>query len=274
MSEQNFRSPAMRGAPLAKRMRKLEQRAGELHNQLSQLEGAAQLRSQQFSDTVHELRSPLLAVAGYARLLLKESAGGINSTQREYLGVVLDNARKMTEVLKRAASSLAVLDLELRVFDVRELWQETAELIRAHTDRHLERLDVHFPPGPCLVFADREKLALVFHRLLSDVVRFSGPGGCVDLELTQRGRQTTARIKAAGADGLPEDSRTAPAVEGRPMQFSQAASETICIHGGKVSAEAAPDNGWCVSVTLPLIGPVAHQEVVEGNEQARRFGNR
>ena len=218
------------------------------------------MRSQQFSDTVHELRSPLVAVAGYARLLLKESAGEINSTQREYLTVILENARKMTEVLKHASNSLAVLDLELRVFDVRELWQETVELIHTQTTC-LERLDVHFPPGPCLVFADREKLALVFHRLLSDVVRFSGAGGLIDLELSQRGRQVTARITGAGT-------------EGRPMQLSQAAVDSICSHGGKVSAEGSPGRGWCVSVALPLIGPVTHQEVLEYNEQARRVGNR
>lgn len=272
MSEQNVRRESVQDAPLAQYVRELESRVGELQVQVLQLEGVARLRAQQLSDTVHELRSPLVAVAGYARLLLKEHAGGINHTQRGYLGVILENAGRMSELLKQAGRSVGGLQLE--TFDLRELWRETADLIHSQDRGNLGRLEIRLPPVPCLVSADHDQLALAFHRLLSHVVRSSGPGAQVELEVSMRDQQITARIAGAGTDWPPEFVEGALGRESAPLEPSAEAYNIIRAHGGQVVVESAPRKGLCVSVTLPGLQPMAHREVEDANEQARRSGSR
>jgi signal transduction histidine kinase len=55
------------------------------------------------TNLIHDLRTPLVAVRGYARMLLEERAGGVlNSTQREYLNIVLENTNQVIRMLNDA----------------------------------------------------------------------------------------------------------------------------------------------------------------------------
>src|SRR5688572_16431315 len=52
------------------------------------------------ANLVHDIRTPLVAVRGYAKMLLEEREGPLNGTQREYLAIVVENANRMIRVLK------------------------------------------------------------------------------------------------------------------------------------------------------------------------------
>jgi signal transduction histidine kinase len=55
------------------------------------------------AEYVHNLRTPLMSIGGYARMLLEESAGPLNSTQKEYLTIVAENTQRVAVLLAELA---------------------------------------------------------------------------------------------------------------------------------------------------------------------------
>jgi hypothetical protein len=51
------------------------------------------------SETFHSVRTPLMAVRGYTKMLLQESAGAITPTQKDYLDTVLNNAERLVRIV-------------------------------------------------------------------------------------------------------------------------------------------------------------------------------
>ncbi len=266
-----YREPA----PEARRLRELEKHVSDLRQQVSQLEGLAQLRSQQLSEIAHELRSPLVAVSGYAKLLLKEQAGKINSVQREYLEVIRGNTAKMTEAISHAVPTPACEPLRFQVFDIRELWQETANITRSHGPISMVLLNVHFPPEPCLAFANRDQLSLVFYRLLMDAAKACGVDGKIELEMSQREGKITTRLSRLGPSSSSHAPATATVHAGVPMELSPAICDTIRAHGRRCLGARTVRRmlgGFRHSSSGPIQRHI--RGYVELNEQANRVGCR
>jgi signal transduction histidine kinase len=51
------------------------------------------------ADLVHDIRTPLVAVRGYAKMLLEERDGPLNPTQREYVAIVVENANRVVRLI-------------------------------------------------------------------------------------------------------------------------------------------------------------------------------
>ncbi len=262
MSSENSRGeglrqefPALANSP--------EAETEDLRRQGAQLEAALRLQSQQLAEVLHELRSPLLAVAGYSKLLLKERAGPVNGAQREYLEIIRENAAKMTEILKRASRRTSAGSFRSVPLNVRELWREGVEMIRPQAQRRLVSLAISASSEACVIAADRDRLALAFYQTLSDAVR-SAAGGRVDVDVRRRDEEIVSSISIQGAP-------TEAAGSGEP---SSAACETIRMCGGTVSAENISGAGLRLTLAFPAFQADSASGGSEANEQANRVGGR
>lgn len=61
-----------------------------------------QAQSDAIEQLAHDLRTPFVSIRGYTKMILEERVGPINSTQREYLTVVAENADKAIRLLNRS----------------------------------------------------------------------------------------------------------------------------------------------------------------------------
>ena len=75
--------------------RKVAERTQELTVANEKLEEASQLKSQFLANVNHELRTPVSAIIGYARLVLRATEGQIAPLQRENLRDLLNNAERL-----------------------------------------------------------------------------------------------------------------------------------------------------------------------------------
>ena len=226
-----------------------------LRDRASRSDGLAQLRHEQLAETIHSLRSPLLSVIGYARLLLKERAGPISETQREYLTAITDNATAMNNALRGASrASDATTTQDLQWFDLRVLWRS---LLRA------ELRDARLPDGPCRLFGDPNKLAAALEAVLSTVRAWSSPGGRLKAESSQREGRFLVRFSLSEED---------TSVGSAPWALPAAAQDAIRMHGGSVRPEETPETGRRVVVTLPVFQPTTQERTVESDEEVRGSG--
>ena len=142
-------------------------------------EQANQAKGLFLANMSHELRTPLNAIGGYTQLLDMGLHGPVTDAQRAALGRVQAAQRHLlaliNDVLNYAKLEAGRVEYDVRAVDVRDVVQDVVPLVEPQLRAKGLAFDVRLPDGPCVVWADREKLGQVLVNLLSNAVKFTDP---------------------------------------------------------------------------------------------------
>jgi len=247
------------------------------HEKATELE---RLKTQLFANVSHELRTPLTLVLGPAARL--REAENLTAEQRRDLEVIERNARLL---LKHVNDLLDVAKLEAgrmspdyaRV-DIAALVRRVADLFEsAAHERGIElRVDA---PASLEAEVDSDKIERVLANLLSNAFKFTPPRGTIRVTVTDAAATADATATANGdardsvhievADsgpGIPAAQRdrvferfsqvdAANAGRGGTGLGLAIAREFAELHGGALTADAAPEGGALLAMRLPLRAP-------------------
>src|SRR4029077_17001248 len=112
------------------------------------------------SNIAHELRTPLAAIRGYARMILDGRAGEINDTQRDYLKIINDNTNRLINVANWMThlADLSSQALSPAPSDVSNVWGKAVRNNKdALKDKSLN-LTERIPQESFVIIANRERL--------------------------------------------------------------------------------------------------------------------
>lgn len=255
---------AQRGleAQVAERTGQLEAANRKLARDAEELE-AANKELEAFSYSVsHDLRAPLRAIHGFARILMEDHAGELAPEARRLLGVIDDNTRRMGELIDDllAFSRLGRKELEVADVDVTEVMQTVLEeLRRAHPDAVPP---ITIDPLPT-ARGDRALLRQAFANLLDNAVKFTRgrPGARITIG-AQRG-DNGHQVYYVRDNGVGFDMRYAGKLFG---VFQRLHADTefegtgvglatvqriVHRHGGRTWAEGAVGEGATFYLSLP-----------------------
>lgn len=223
----------------------------------------------------HELRSPLNAILGWAKLLRsgkldKETEGRAleaiernAQTQAELIGDLMDVSRIVTGKLR----------LDARPIDLAPVIEGAVDAVRPSGDAKSLGLDVQMEAEGDLVRGDRSRLSQVISNLLSNAVKFTPPGGKINVSLRRIGSYVSLTVTDTGIGISPE---FLPHVFDR---FRQADGTTIRthrglglglaivrhlveLHGGTVGVESKGiGKGAAFIVNLPLVTMNAAEQI-------------
>jgi signal transduction histidine kinase len=241
----------------------LDARFHEMAAALEQNRRALELSNREldaFSYSVsHDLRSPLRAVNGYARMIEEDFADRLNAEGRRYLGSIRGEARRMGQLIDDllAFSRLGRNPLQLSTVDVAALAREVLPtVVSADVRIAVEIADV---PYAC---ADRGLLRQVLVNLFSNAVKFSArnPDARITLEGTLGERENVywLRDNGVGFDmryvdklfGVFQRLHSGSDFEGTGVGLA-IVQRVVHRHGGRVWAESEEGKGACFYFTLP-----------------------
>ena len=206
-------------------------------------EALRKIRNHWLSHVVHEMRGPLFAARGYAKLLLDERGGDVTVTQRKYLLTILENINKLSVSVNGLREFTSQEELNLEFLDLSDLLQLALADWRAREKTLL--LTEHISTGPALTAGDRAKLSSAVHKLLGAMVEFSRSGGKIDLYARREEDEFLVRVTAAA--NAKEPAAVVPDIA-MPC-------EILRLHGGLASVDCSHP-GFCnLNVRLPLILP-------------------
>jgi signal transduction histidine kinase len=206
----------------------------------------------------HDLRAPLRAVNGYARMIEEDFAAKLDAEGRRYLATIRSEARRMGQLIDDllAFSRLGRQPLQLAPVDVAAIAREAlADIPEASDARVTVRIDA--PPA----LADRAMLRQVFVNLLSNAIKFSGnqPEILVEVggSVGERHNVYWVRDHGVGFDmrfadklfGVFQRLHAAHEFEGTGVGLA-IVQRVIERHGGTIRAEAEEGRGACFTFTL------------------------
>jgi signal transduction histidine kinase len=220
-----------------------------------------------FALVSHELRTPLTAILGYVELVLAEDR--LDSEHERHLAVVERNAQRLLrlvgDLLFAAQVERGSVALDPGTVDLPQLVRDAVALARSRAaEAGITLVEDVAPLAPCL--GDRDRLAQVLDNLLSNALKFTPPGGHVEVRLATRGEDVELTVADTGVgileDELPQlfdrfyraTNATAGAVPGLGLglMIARAIAEG---HGGTIAVLSEIGVGTTFTVSLPLRMP-------------------
>ncbi|MBX3026125.1 PAS domain S-box protein [bacterium] len=235
----------------------LEQRVAERTGELE----AANRELEAFSYSVsHDLRAPLRSIRGFSQALLDDFASQLPGEARAHLATIQGAAERMGALIDALLnlSRLGRQALLRRPVDMARLVREVlADLQPLAVGRAVEVALGALPPGD----ADPTLLRQVWLNLLSNAFKYTTPRAVARIEIGSRREQGEVvyfvRDNGAGFDmgyvdrlfGVFKRLHSQSEFEGTGVGLA-IVQRIVHRHGGRVWAEAAPDQGATFSFTL------------------------
>jgi signal transduction histidine kinase len=210
----------------------------------------------------HDLRAPLRAINGFSRALLEDYAEQVDATGKNYLERIVKGSIRLGDLID-ALLKLANVGrhpLECRELDVSALVNEVVEDLRPGTDSS-HPLQIIIQPE-MKAWADEALLRDVFGILIDNAMKFTRESPSAQIEIASReaGEHTLfwVRDNGVGFDMTYatrlfqpfQQLHTGQGYEGTGIGLASA-RRIIELHGGKIWAESAPNQGASVLFTLP-----------------------
>lgn len=232
-----------------------------LHEKTLQLESANK-DLENFSYSVsHDLRAPLRAVDGYARMILKKHGTGFDKDTLDKFSVIRTNAQRISLLIDDLLTFSRLSRVYLSMFKVNmdDLFRETwKDLQTIHHERSMSLKINPVPYGK----GDRALIKQVLNHILSNAVKFTKAheDTLVEVGGYEEGNEIIyyIRDKGIGFDmkyhdklfGVFQRLHTNDEYEGTGVGLALV-QRIIQRHGGRVWAEGEVDQGACFYFTLP-----------------------
>jgi signal transduction histidine kinase len=244
---------------LATNMNRMNDELGQLYQQI---ETANQHKSQFLASVNHDLRTPVSAIIGYARLLRRETEGRIAPLQRENLDDLLHNAerllRMIDSLLEFAKIEAGKVEVMKEPVAVDTFIQEVAATVQSTLNNDKVKIIPKVAPDIPSLITDREKLRQIALNLLDNAVKFTESG-----EIKIAAAQCNGALKLAVSDtgiGIAEEDlhhlfeefyRGKSATRGTGLGLA-IVKRFVSVLGGEIAVESEMGKGSTFIVTLPL----------------------
>jgi len=199
----------------------------------------------------HALRTPLVAIRGYTRLLLDEPAG-LEGTPRQYLDVVARNAERLVEVAQNLTAPGAAR-LKLERVDLASCWDQALVAAREAAAARGVTLVERLPEEPVTATADVSRLRQMLAELASGALETAARDDelCLDLVAEAHRLVVTATTTRAADHPEPGRAKEKPA-PGLSLRLDTV-REIANLHGGRLAIAGDGVRGRAVSVVLPRV---------------------
>jgi signal transduction histidine kinase/ActR/RegA family two-component response regulator len=239
----------------------------ELRQQSEVLKEADRRKTEFLAVLSHELRNPLAPIRNCLFLLDRSLPG--NHSARRVLAVLQRQTEHLTrlvdDLLDVTRISRGKIELQRARLDARDVARRTCDDVRIVFAQRGVGITYTQTPEPMWVDADGIRLAQMVGNLLNNALKFTQPGGQVDVIVGQHGGRCEIRVRDTGLgieaaeldrifDPFMQTERTQKRVQGGLGIGLTLVRELALLHEGKVHAlSAGPDQGAEFVLALPLV---------------------
>jgi heavy metal sensor kinase len=241
--------------------------ASTMNDMIGRLERSFRQIRQFTADASHELKTPLTILKGEMEIALR--SGGDVEQMREALRSGLEEIDRMSYIVRNLLD-LARMDVEGagavgRKVNLAMVLAERSEQMRRLAIERGVRMTI-LGTTPAEVYGDPVRLGQLFFNLMDNALKYTPPGGSVELTLEESGLRAVFSVRDTGVGISREDM---PHIFDRFYRVDKARTRemggaglglSICREiadsmGGSIEVESEPGRGSIFTVRLPLAGP-------------------
>jgi signal transduction histidine kinase len=231
----------------------------------ARLAGVDERRRNFMNGMSHELRTPLNAIIGFSDMMLRGLAGSLNGRHSEYMADIRNSGLHLLglvdEVLDTDREESSDVEVLTSVFSLEEAGRQASTVVRTDAEARGITIDVRSDAGAGYLVADERKVIQILLNLLSNGIKFTPPGGVIEVEVSRSDGWSEVRVVDHGPGVDPADAqRIFGAFEqGRSTQTQAGgtglglavARHLAEVHGGELFLEQTPGGGATFVLRLP-----------------------
>jgi two-component system CheB/CheR fusion protein len=177
---------------------------------LDELDQASQRKDEFLAMLAHELRNPLAAIRNALEIWRRPDA---DSVAQARAASIMDRqlrkeVRLIDDLLDVSRIRRGTISLQSASLDLKQTVLEALEELRHELDARQHELSLSLPPGRVPVEGDSVRLEQVVANLLGNSIKFTEPGGHIDLVLEIEGDAAVLRVRDDGI-GIPAEQTSA-----------------------------------------------------------------
>jgi PAS domain S-box-containing protein len=220
-----------------------------------------------FSIIAHDLKSPFNATMGYSTLLLEQIKLKDYDGIEEYAESIQKSSQRAMDLLKNllewSRSQTGRLAFHPDYIDMVLLINETTELLKDSAIQKSISM-VKKLPASAKVFGDKDMINAILRNLISNAVKFTHPGGTIQLAAEQRPEEWVISVKDNGVGIRKNDLDKLFRIEETHSTYGTQnevgpglglllAKEFVTKHGGKIWVESEAGKGSTFFFTIPRV---------------------
>jgi signal transduction histidine kinase len=215
----------------------------------------------------HELRAPVAGAQSLLRTVTHELAGSLNELQRDILGRLSDRLDALqlliNDLLDLAAGKVEGCEAKLMPVPVDAVVLGMVDRLASQAKEKTIDLHVNCVPRGLSVMGSQEGLGRIFINLIGNAIKYTPPGGHVDVSLEQNNHEAVITVADSGV-GIPEADQPhlfeeffrgtnvkEAGIPGTGLGLA-IVKDLVERYGGRLSLESRVGQGTTFAVVLPL----------------------
>lgn len=179
---------------------------GSVNKLAEELEKTEMLRSDFINSFSHEFKTPIVSIAGLARLLNQSDVS--DEERRRYLSAIEDESRRLatmaTNILNLTKVESQSILTGVTEFNLSEQIRSSVLLFENKWERKELELNINFEEY--MIFANEELLKEVWINLIDNAIKFSPRGGTLAISVTENSDNYSITF-ANTADMIPDEAK-------------------------------------------------------------------
>lgn len=233
--------------------------ARSFNKMAEQLESTEMLRSDFINNFSHEFKTPIVSIAGFAKLLQKEDLPP--ELQKEYLTAIEEESMRLsymaTNVLNLTKVENQTILSDVSSFNLSEQIRSCILLLEKKWEQ--KQLELQLDLAEYTTHANEELLKQVWINLLDNAIKFAPVGHTVKVQIRETGSELVVDIRNTGSEISEADQErifnkffqadASHATEGNGVGLA-IVKRIVDLHGGEVRVHSSQDV-TTFTVTLP-----------------------
>lgn len=252
-------------------------RPSDLQSRIAAID-PAQIGPRWFLDlAAHDLRNPISGILAGSEYLMEDASQILQSHHLVVLTAIQSSARHALELIhdlhEISGISADELKLDLRPANLVSLIQHAAAA-RSYGKGTKIEVEINVKKEPGLVTVDAGQLSEALKALIDNTVGSSRPASAIEIVVGCRADQATILFRRKPSTAVPNPGANEKSKGARPKLSDVYAAlllararKVVKVHGGSVRARARRNQGYSITVTLPICAP-ARQHFVAARAMA------
>ncbi|WP_217875015.1 hybrid sensor histidine kinase/response regulator [Pseudoalteromonas shioyasakiensis] len=236
-------------------------------------------KTEYLSNISHELRTPLNAIVGLSELILMhEKIADVDAEIRSHVDHICFSSKNLLDIINAVLDISKIeankMELNEENINLTDLLTNIITLLKHKAEQSGVTLNEHFNFESCtLINIDSQKLSQILINVITNAIKFSGAGKCVDVTAFLRNEQLCIEVKDQGI-GISEADlkllfnkfaqvgKASTSQEGTGLGLS-ITKGLVELMAGNISISSDEGVGTTVNITLPYLLEISSAPILK-----------